>query len=358
MKILHLIHTGRHSGAEMLVRDLCIQHLAMGDACAIAALAPSAEAFQRDERMLAEKSIAVFIPKAPLSGLARAGAYARTIRSFQPDLIFGHSLLPALYGRIGLLLSGSKAKFYPVLHSSTDDYTSAKVRLTEHLLQPLTAGVISVAQPAADRYRTYFGRSDVRVIHNGVDLGRFKAAARRRHENRAALGLGAEDKLILQIGRSSPIKQQMLSVEALAGPLRANPSWRFWLAGVVEDPAYHARLLEQISGLDLGDRLVFLGPRSDVPELLSATDVYIMPSVAENHSVAFLEAMASGVPIVATDIPSFAFAKEMEGVELIAHNNLDTFSQQVGLFVGKGRIHDRDLSEFDVAATARAYASI
>lgn len=359
MRLMHLIHTPRHSGAEVLVRDLCLRHAAEGHVCAVAAFAPSAEAFKPELDKLTTAGVVLDIPDQTLGGAARIKRYAAAIRAFKPDVIFGHSALPAVYGRLAVLAAGSKARFISVLHSGTDDYGSLKLRWIERLLQARTDKIISVSQSAADAYlRRLKSSPPLEIVLNGVDLDRFYAARERRAEIRAALGLADGQKLMLQVGRVSPVKQQRFTLDAMLPALREDPNLLLWFAGIVEDAEYAAAFEAEIAAAGLGDRVRFLGPRLDVPDLLSACDVYLMPSLSEAHSIAFLEAMASGPPIVASDIESFQFAKGIEGVDLVdCQADAAKARFREAACAGSGR-HRHDMGQYDLATTAAAYRDL
>jgi glycosyltransferase involved in cell wall biosynthesis len=359
VKLLHLIHTPRHSGAEMLVRDLCLAHAREGLTCAVAAFEPPAEAFAPELVTLAAAGVALYMPQEPLSRLGRVGAFAAAIKAFGPDVVFGHSVLPAIYGRLALLGGGSAARFVSVLHSGTDDYGDWKLRGAERLLQGRTDAIVAVSQSAADVYTRHLRTSrPLEIILNGVDLARFYEARHRRASIRKRLGLAARDRLILQVGRVGSVKQQLMTARTLTPMLQANERLRLWFVGIVEDPDYCRRLTDHIAGSGLGERMRFLGPRLDVPDLLSAADVYVMPSRSEAHSIAFLEAMASGAPIVATDIESFQFAKGLEGIDLVGVDDEAALGQAVGRRLVEGQRHRHAMSAFDLASTAEAYRKL
>lgn len=357
MRLMHLVHTPRHSGAEVLVRDLCLRHAADGHACAVAAFAPSAEAFKPELDKLTAAGVTLDIPDAVLGGADRAWRYAAAIRAFKPDVIFGHSALPAIYGRLAVLLAGSKAKFISILHSGTDDYADRKLRWGERLLQARTDQIIAVSQSAADSYlRRLKVSPPMRIVLNGVDLDRFYAARERRGEIRQALDLSDMDRLLLQVGRLAPVKQQRFTLEAVTPLLREDPSLKLWFAGIVEDADYAAAFEADVARAGLGDRIRFLGPRLDVPDLLSAADVYLMPSLSEAHSIAFLEAMASGPPMVASEIESFAFAKGIEGISLIDLSSPDAAAKFANAVREAGGRYIHAMDAYDLKATAEQYA--
>jgi glycosyltransferase involved in cell wall biosynthesis len=94
-------------------------------------------------------------------------------------------------------------------------------------------------------------------------------------------------------------------VEAL-GQLREVTGWACWLAGGVQRPSeqvYQDELRRRVSELGIGDRVQFLGQRTDVPRLLAAADIHCQPNTGpEPFGITFVEAMQSGLPVVTSPI--------------------------------------------------------
>jgi glycosyltransferase involved in cell wall biosynthesis len=127
------------------------------------------------------------------------------------------------------------------------------------------------------------------VIYNGVDLARFQrpaavAPARRRRE-----------RLVVTVGRLVPQKDLDLFLDAAALLIRQDDTIRFAIAG---DGPYRLALERAALAHGLGQKVAFLGERSDVPALLSAADVFWLTSAWEGLPNVVLEAMACGKPVV------------------------------------------------------------
>lgn len=139
--------------------------------------------------------------------------------------------------------------------------------------------------------------SKTRAILYGVDTERFRplpgGAARR------GLGLKGKGPVFGVIARLTEQKGHRFLLEAAASALRVRPDLRFVFAG---DGPLRETLEAQARGLGIGDRVRFLGFRSDVPALLAAFDVFVLPSLYEGLPNAVLEAMACGRPVVATAV--------------------------------------------------------
>lgn len=138
-----------------------------------------------------------------------------------------------------------------------------------------------------------------RVIPNGVDPLRFAPRPAAREPLRRALGLPQDALVAMVVGRLVDQKGQRTFLRAAAELAVVHPGARFVLVGEGPDrPGLEALVRE----LALGPRVQLLGPRSDLPELLAVADVFVLPSLWEGLPIALLEAMAAGVPAIATPV--------------------------------------------------------
>lgn len=360
MKLLHFIHTPRYSGAEILVRDLCICHRERGYSCAVASLNPSDFDFDSEIATLTTLGVNLMIPKRAPSKLGRIAHYAKTFLQYQPDVVFAHSIIPAMYCRIAALLIGSQVPIVMVLHSGSNDYSTFKYRFWEQILIFKTAAVIAVSSIVAEYYQKLFPRAPkARVISNGINLGNFAGGGElKRTNSRIQLGFQPEDRLIIQIGRISPIKNQIMTVRALKSLLKNDKSIKIWFVGLLEDQHYLAKLQQFIKTASLEPQVTILGPRNDISEILNACDLFVMPSISEAQAIALLEALASGIAVVASDIPVFSFAGNFAGVELVKLENDECFELAVSSSLSNNKFFKRDVKLFDINTTAYQYEDI
>ena len=148
-------------------------------------------------------------------------------------------------------------------------------------------------------------------IHNGLDVTRFDQQAARGGVIRARLapggkelegkGLGGNELACLSVGNLIPYKGYEDLIEAIALLPPACDHLRFFIAG--EDRGQLDLLESRIRQRGLRDgRIIFLGRREDVPGLMAGLDMFVMPSHGEGFSNALLEALAAGMPVIATDV--------------------------------------------------------
>jgi glycosyltransferase involved in cell wall biosynthesis len=175
-----------------------------------------------------------------------------------------------------------------------------RCRLASAIVAPSSVIQQELATAGYDVDRLHF-------IPNGVSVAPERNSQRRMTAREAlgtahaVLSLGNDTKLAVYTGRLNEEKGLTCLVDAWARVLRHRSNTRLWLVG--EGPL-RDKLAEQIERLRIRGRCVLVGSFDSVEELLSAADLFVLPSREEGMSIALLEAMASGLPIVATDIPA------------------------------------------------------
>ena len=162
---------------------------------------------------------------------------------------------------------------------------------------------------ATRRYHRRFNlvrKSRIQTIHNFIDEARFRdvdPAARARI--RAEFKVADDQLLVGQIGTICPRKGQLHLVRALPTVLERFPETRLLLVGD-RDARLYARYVQrverEITRLGIGPQVIWGGFRRDVPEVLTALDVFVLASLVEMHPLSVLEAMAQAVPVVATAV--------------------------------------------------------
>jgi len=194
-----------------------------------------------------------------------------------------------------------------ISHDQLDFHYPQPLRLTYRETYPWTKAapfrqadrLVTVSEWAGAFMRRDMRLPDVQVVTNGVKVDRFHPAT---PEDRAALRaeFGFTRFTVLVPGRFTPEKNQWASVRAA----RHAPELDFVFAGDMDSSV--GKLVQGYAER-LGLKNVrFLGRRWDMPELYRAADALLQPTLAENQSLVTLEAMASGLPVVTTDIPAQA----------------------------------------------------
>ncbi len=356
MRILHVVWRGRFSGAEILVRDLALHHRRQGHSVAIAGLGPTETSFASEVTAMEEAGVTWHAPRTPRGRLGRLFGLAQTVRSYAPDLIIAHSVIPGCFART--FAWRLPCPVMVVLHcGSFDDYAGNHPWL-ERLISRRAAAIVAVNPASLDGYRSRIGPHPcLRFIRNGVDLARYRSWPVDRATVRRDLGLGDHERVLLQVGRVCRIKRQHLTFAALAHLRTTGHAVTTLLAGPAEDDDYARQWRDDLTRLGLANEVRVLGGRNDIPGLLLAADAMVMPSETESQGLALIEGLAAGLPVVATDLPAFAPFKSLPGVTLLDPLDASAYAAGIVKALHTPRQH-HDLDDWDLATTADNYLAL
>lgn len=176
-------------------------------------------------------------------------------------------------------------------------------RLKLRALSLLKPQFVAVARELADEASRYLGKVPVHIIPNGVDTRKYAPVdARRKAELRAALGWPAQGQCFLYVGRFSPEKRLPLFMEEWCEAVKAKrpPSDAF--AAFVGDGVEGELVRKAARAARMEGRVFIHPPMDDVERAYGAADVFVLPSASEGLSNALLEAMASGLGILASAV--------------------------------------------------------
>jgi glycosyltransferase involved in cell wall biosynthesis len=247
------------------------------------------------------------VHRLPLRGLgyALAGACWLASRRRPFHVLHAHQALSAALAAVLAKRLRPKSHVVVKVACSGDwsDFRLAQVRPFYRsrlaLLRAVDRFVILNHESAADLRAVGLGEVPARLIPNGVDTNRFTpATTEERRAIRASLGLCAEEPIALFVGRLERRKGLDLLLTAWAEMIRRPALPRLLLVG----PGNVEGWMAQVRTLGLENRITFLGGREDVACLYRAADLFVFPSRSEGCPNAVLEAMASGLPVVATDV--------------------------------------------------------
>ena len=346
MRILQVILAPRLSGAEVLAKGVAIGHQRAGHGVCIASLLPEHRDFEHISAELRAHGVMCLFPARSYRKIGRLLFLYNAIRTFRPDIIFAHATIPALYVRA----LPTRVPIVWVMHSGANDFSNVALLRAERLLSGRAKAVIGVSQKNIDDYVKEIGlHPSMSVVPNGVDISRFTdddaPAPQPPHWQS------------VQVGRYSPETNHLQTVQAFARVARADPDARLFLCGVIENLAYHAAVVDLVARLGLKERVVIDGPQSNVAQILRASTVFAMPSSFEAHSIGFLEALASGIPVVANAIASFGFAAGFPGVRLLDTGDADAYGHALLESLAQPRA-TRPLAGFTLQSTADRYLAI
>ena len=234
--------------------------------------------------------------------------FRRLLRADRIDMLHSHLFGPIIAGGLAGRLAG-----IPHVGTLHDVYIVQERPLRAKLLRlvfSIGTDLVCVSQDMAEYYAavTHIALADLHVIPNGVELGRF--IPREPGSRRPDDGI-----VLIAVGRLDPIKRHDLMFEALAG-LKENARCRLKIVG---DGPERESLQARAEELGIGSRVEFLGQRNDIPDQLSSADVFLLVSDSEGMSLSLIEALACGLPVIATHVGNNeALIKAKESGILIA----------------------------------------
>jgi glycosyltransferase involved in cell wall biosynthesis len=210
------------------------------------------------------------------------------------ELVHSHEFTMGVYGRVASMLAG--VAHVITMHGGTGFAAAARRRWALGWALRHSEGRVAVSDTAAEflAHSCRVRRELIDVIPNGVNVSKGD-----RSRLRSELGLEETQRLILAVGNLYPVKGHAVLVEA-AALLKEMPVP--WVIAIAGRGGEEAALRAAIDRLDLAGRVHLLGLRTDVPDLLAAADVFVMPSRSEGLPLALLEAMSAGLPVVASAV--------------------------------------------------------
>jgi glycosyltransferase involved in cell wall biosynthesis len=346
ISILHVVLTPRLSGAEVLVKDLAIEQRRRGSRVAISALAPEEPDFRSLHEQLAHAGVVCRFPPRRLGPAGRLAFMWRTIIRCKPDVVFAHATIPSFYVRA---LPIAVPVVY-VMHSASDDFARPLFRRVESVLSRRASAIVAVSDALLAGYAETVRRHPrMHVVLNGVDIARFTRPPWVAQADQAPR--------IVQVGRYAAVKNQLNTLRAFGRVLERVPNAQLSFHGLIEDADYHAAVVRLTEEMGLAGHVTVGGPRTDVAELLAQASAFAMPSRSEGHSIAFLEALASGVPIVASAIAAFGFARAWPGVQLLDTDDVSGYAAALASALHAPRT-SRRLEGLTLTDTVDQYARI
>ena len=288
----------------------------------------------------------------------------RLVRRRGIGLVHSHGKGAGLYGRLAarLLRVPAVHTFHGIHFERYGPRRRAAYLKMERRLATWTRVIVNVshAQEAEGLALRLFTPAQSRVVLNGVDAARLNATALDPFDARKALALDTEATVIGCVARFDEVKRLDLLLRALASPAAAGPMLVLIGRGPEE-----RRLRALADTLGIAGRVRFAGEIADASRLFRAFDVYAAPSRKEGMPLAVLEAMALGLPVVASDIPAH---RELLGPasDGVIEGTPEAFATALGALFADGQARallgaenrTRARSEFDAREMVSAIEAI
>lgn len=303
MRILHLINTLEYGGAEFLVTWLIRESVRRGEDAAVAVLRRCGSDLEREmERAGRLRSLDAGGSYSPRCAIA----LRKLILQSNWDVIHVHLFPSQLWASV---VGPARRRSVPLVtteHSTLNRRRRPVLRPLDRWMYRRFAAVACISVATAESLRAWVPEIERRitVIPNGVDLEAIVDAV---PVDRRDLVPGCRGAVVLCVGRFEAPKDYATVLRAMTGV----PEAHLLLVGDGPDRPAMQALAER---LGLQGRAHFAGRRRDVPGILKAADVFVQSSNWEGFGIAALEAMAAGVPVVASRVPGLAQLVEGAGL--------------------------------------------
>lgn len=300
LSVLHVTWSFLTGGLERLVLDLVRLGPALGLRPAVAVLSQAGDLAQQVRRLNIPLSV---LGKRPGLDFRMVSRLVRLLRAQGVQVIHAHNQGAMFYAGLAGIITGRPmiATRHGTSRWGPGQPPDLSYRLLSRLVGRLARVTVCVGRDSlrVARQVDRLPANRLRLIYNGVDPDRFPHGPRAREQARRELGLPAETPLVVSVGRLSPEKDQAGLLKACAELRGRLPDLRLLILG--EGPQRQA-LSDLARELGLADRVELAGDHHDVPRYLAAADVFALNSRSEGISISLLEAMASGLPVVATRV--------------------------------------------------------
>ncbi|HUQ88802.1 MAG TPA: glycosyltransferase [Vicinamibacterales bacterium] len=290
-------------------------------------------------------------PLSPLNDVRALIRICRELKQARPAIIHTHMAKAGLIGRVAAVFynltrgGADRARVIHTYHGHVlEGYFSAvmtNIFITlERLLARATDRIVAISPAIEGQLRDDFhiGRAtQYRVVPLGFDLSSFAAVDdAARVSARRELGVDESAEVISTVGRLTAIKQHRLFLDTIARVAATRPHALALIAG---DGELRSDLEAYATELKIADRVRFLGWRRDLATIYAATDVFLLTSRNEGTPVALIEAMASGVPGVSTDVGGVKDVITSDAVGArVANGDPNTLAEPILRYLG-----DREL---------------
>ncbi|MGG3478579.1 glycosyltransferase [Peribacillus frigoritolerans] len=317
IKILHVIPDFGTGGAEKLVLDLLSNYDKSKFTMAVLSLYNKSNTIY--EKQLEKKGVEVFyLGKKPGIDISMINKIIKIFKKYNPAVIHTHryvvryTLIPSVLLRIPIRIH----TVHNIAEKELDRIGIKLQNIAYRFFNYIPVAIsTSVKNSITDLYKI---KSDIPLINNGIDIEKYIFKGIKK--NSGIINL-------IHIGRFSPQKNHDFLIDVFSRVAKEKSNVRLRLVG---DGELRKHIEDKVKFMGIVDRVEFLGIREDIPNLLAESDIFLMSSDWEGLPLTLLEAMASGLPIVATKVGGIPdVAKHNSNAILVPRKNKELFYKAI-----------------------------
>ena len=298
LRVGFVLHVMQVAGAEVLTREMIHQ---LGSRIRPTVFCLDAVG-RIGEEMVREGLDLVCLDRRPGRDWRVSLRLARALAERKIDVLHAHQYSPYFYSALAKVRGPRRPRLILTEHGRhyPDRVSPLRRAVNRVALAPLADAITACCQFSADGLSKVdgFPGSRIEIIENGIDVTQYGPPASKA-EAKQALALDPQRRYLIHVARHHPVKDQptLLRGFAAAAPDLADVDLL-----MVGDGPLRPELESLTAELGVTRRVKFLGIRKDIPELMQAADAFALTSVSEAASLTVLEAMASGLPCVLTNV--------------------------------------------------------
>ncbi|MFC1865766.1 glycosyltransferase family 4 protein [Chloroflexota bacterium] len=219
----------------------------------------------------------------------------RKVRELAPDVVHEQGI-----SGLGFFVKRFLHLPYVIYPQGTEFYLASRL-YRRFIIRPAfnnATARIALTQEMASKMNRLCPK-EVNIIPNGVDRAKFEACS--KNDARRRLGITEGERIILCVANLWEVKGHEYLIKAMVEVVHGHPEACMFIAG---DGPLRDKIQDMVQVEGLGEKVVFSGfvPHDKIPEYMAAADIFVLPSLSEGMPLVLLEAMAAGLPIVATKV--------------------------------------------------------
>lgn len=316
--VMHVMPTLGAGGAERVVFDLGMSLPEKGYEVQTVAIIRGGEM----ESIFRQAGLPVHILyRRGIAGISAVFALRRLMHVMGPAIVHTHLFGADFWGSVAARLAGI-TNIISTEHSINKDY-SWKHLWFKRAVVPLFRRFIAVSTETEQYLHAvqYVPQGKVAIVRNGIDMQRIISRGSRSFANEAVLVI---------VARLIPSKGHRVLFEALSHLLD-----RRWRLRIVGNGPEERALRDEAERLGVLSRIEWLGFREDVPEILSQADIFCFPSEWEGLGLALIEAVATGVPVISSDLPSLREVIDESKASFVLPGDIEGWAEAIRLLLDR-----------------------
>lgn len=297
IKLLTMLTNFHIGGTERQVTNLALRLDSSRFDLHLACLRNSGELLKEIETLHVPKPVFEIGSLYGLRTAWQALRFAYYVRQNRIQIVNSYGFYPNVFAVLAARLGGADVVIASI-RDRGDILTPAQRRVQKLVCRMADCVLVNAEAIRETLIAQGYDAAKIVVIRNGIVLSRYRRSEQGQRIRRE-LGIPAESPIIIMFSRLNRMKGAEYFLEAAGSVARICPNARYLIVG---DGANRRDLEQRAASLGLKERVSFTGFRTDVPDLLAESAISVLPSLSEGLSNSLLEAMAAGIPVIATKV--------------------------------------------------------